>query len=88
MHPEIDIQKNLLIEPDDYFGHLVNLALQKVISVYFKENKYCYVPNLSLFQKNKTSWVYLTMASDYFRAKGDYANSVKCLQRALYYVPK
>ena len=28
------------------------------------------------------------MASDYFRVKGDYLNSVKCLQRAIYYAPK
>ncbi len=30
MHQEIDILKNLFIEPEDFFGHLVNLALQTV----------------------------------------------------------
>jgi hypothetical protein len=28
------------------------------------------------------------MASDYFRIKGDFANSIICLQRAIYYSPK
>jgi hypothetical protein len=27
------------------------------------------------------------MAAYYFRLKGDYLNSIKCLQRAMYYVP-
>jgi hypothetical protein len=34
---------------------------------------------------NSSSWVYFAMASDYFRYKGEFANSVKCLQRAIYY---
>ena len=37
---------------------------------------------------NSTSWVYLTMATEYFRIKGDFSNSIKCFQRALYYAPK
>ncbi len=28
------------------------------------------------------------MASDYFRVKGDFLNSIKCLQRAIHFAPK
>lgn len=37
---------------------------------------------------NSSSWMYLTMASEFFRIKGDYVNSINCYKRALYYVPK
>jgi hypothetical protein len=30
----------------------------------------------------------MTMASDYFRVKGDFTNAVKCLQRAIYFSPQ
>lgn len=30
----------------------------------------------------------MTMASDYFRIRGDYINAIKCLQRAIYYAPR
>ncbi len=62
---ETDLYSNLLVEPEDFYGHLVHKSLLI----------------------NSSSWVYLTMASDYFRYKGDFANSVKCLQRAIYYSP-
>ncbi len=66
MLPETELLFNLLVESEDFFGHLVNKAL-----------------NL-----DPSSWVYLTMASDYFRVKGDYQNSIMCLQRAIYYSPR
>ena len=28
------------------------------------------------------------MASDFYRIKGDYANTIKCLQRAIYHAPR
>ena len=37
---------------------------------------------------NSSSWMYLTMASEFFRIKGDYINAIICYKRALYYVPK
>lgn len=66
MLPETEISSNLLVDSEDFFGHLVYKSMKL----------------------NATSWVYLTMASDYFRVKGDYSNSIMCLQRAIYYSPK
>jgi tetratricopeptide (TPR) repeat protein len=37
---------------------------------------------------NASSWVSLTLASDFFRVKGDYLNSIKCFQRAIAFVPR
>lgn len=37
---------------------------------------------------NHTSWVFLKMASDYYRVKGDYVQSIQCLQRAVYFAPR
>ncbi len=66
MLPETELSSNLLVDSEDFFGHLVNKALKL----------------------NSSSWVYLTMASDYFRVKGDYLNSIMCLQRAIHYSPR
>ncbi|RNA02773.1 tetratricopeptide repeat 17-like [Brachionus plicatilis] len=66
MLPEADLLKNILIEPEDFYGHTIHVALLT----------------------NSSSWVYLSMAADYFRIKGDYFNAVKCFQRSIYYAPR
>lgn len=66
MLPETEISSNLLVDSEDFYGHLVYKSMKL----------------------NATSWVYLTMASDYFRVKGDYSNSIMCLQRAIHYSSK
>ncbi|CAF0907060.1 unnamed protein product [Brachionus calyciflorus] len=65
MLPETDLLANILIEPEDFYGHLIHVALLT----------------------NSTSWVYLAMAGDFFRIKGDFLNAVKCLQRSIFYAP-
>lgn len=51
------------------------------------ENLFGHLVNEAL-KRNSSSWVYLSMASDFFRVKGDFKNSIICLQRSIYYSPR
>lgn len=73
----IQKKETIQMKPDS------NLSDNMVVE---SEDHFGHLIHLAL-SSNSTSWVYMTMASEYFRLTGDFSNAITCLQRAIYYSP-
>jgi len=72
----IQAKQNTTMQPDSDLNSRLRIDSNEIFGLFVSTS----------LEKNSSSWIYLWMASDYFRIKGDFANAIDCLQKSLFYV--